>query len=163
MWTKQKMSDSAFTVWVDADACPRDAQDLLLRSAARRRVRTVFVANTHLALPELPCVSFQLVPHGADKADDHIVQKTGDLDMAVTSDIPLAARLVEKGIAVLSPRGEELTSANIGERLAMRNLMQEMRSAGMATGGPKEYARQDAQRFANALDRFVSKRLRGCR
>ncbi len=147
-----------FTVWVDADACPRDVQDLLLRNAARRGVPTVFVANSHRSLPELPCVSFQLVPSGADKADDFIVEKAGRLDVAVTGDIPLAARLVEKGIAVLGTRGEEMTSANIGERLAMRNLMEELRSAGLPTGGPKEFDKNDAQRFANALDRFIARR-----
>lgn len=153
--------ETAFKVWVDADACPRDVQDLLLRNAVKRRIPTVFVANTYFSLPELPCVSFQLVPRGADKADDHIVETAGDLDVAVTGDIPLAARLVERNIAVLSPRGEEMTSANIGERLAMRNLMEELRSAGLPTGGPKEFDKNDAQRFANALDRFITKRLKG--
>lgn len=154
------MSENIFTVWVDADACPKDIQELLVRSAVKRGIPTIFVANSYLRLPELPNISFQLVEKGADKADDHIVEKAGKLDVAVTGDIPLAARLVEKNIAVLSTRGEEMTSANIGERLAMRNLMEELRSAGIPTSGPKEFDKNDAQRFANALDRFVSKRLR---
>ena len=150
----------AFTIWVDADACPRETQDLLLRNAARRDIPTVFVANSWRNLPDLPTVSFRLVAQGADKADDHIVESAGDLDLAVTGDIPLAARLVEKDIAVLNPRGEEMTPANIGERLAMRNLMEELRSAGLPTGGPKEYDKNDAQKFANALDRAMTKRLK---
>lgn len=150
--------DAGFVIWVDADACPREAQDLLMRTAVRLGIVTVFVANSHRTLPDFPVIRFQLVPAGADKADDHIVERAGDLDLAVTGDIPLAARLVEKGIAVLNPRGDEMTPANIGERLAMRNLMEDLRSAGLPTGGPAEYGKGDAQRFANALDRAMTRR-----
>ncbi|MDR3077553.1 MAG: DUF188 domain-containing protein, partial [Planctomycetota bacterium] len=116
-------ASSGFSIWIDADACPREVRDLAWRNALGRRIRTVFVANSFLWLPDSEYLVFELVPPGADKADDHIVEKAGPLDLAVTGDIPLAARLVERGIMVLSPRGEEMTQANIGERLAMRNLM----------------------------------------
>lgn len=151
---------ATFTIWVDADACPRDLRDLLLRNAVNRRIPTTFVANTYMSLPESEHIRFELVPAGADKADDYIVEKSGDDDLAVTGDIPLADRLVRRDIMVLDTRGEEMTSANIGERLAMRNLMEELRSAGIQTGGPKEINRTDVQRFANALDRAVTKRLK---
>ncbi len=148
-----------FTLWVDADACPREVHDLLELTALRKRVRAVFVANAHRNVFASEYIHFQLVPEGADKADDYIVEHAAGADVAVTADIPLAARLVEKSIYVLDPRGEEMTAATIGERLAMRNLMEELRGAGLASGGPREMDKKDLQRFANALDRAVTKRL----
>ncbi len=121
---------------------------------------TVFVANTPLYLPPHPTLTFQPVPPGPDKADDFIVENANYDDIAITGDIPLAARLVEREISVLNPRGEEWTEDNIGERLAMRNLMDELRSAGLPTSGPREYSQTDKQRFANALDRAVTKRTK---
>jgi uncharacterized protein YaiI (UPF0178 family) len=126
----------------------------------RRDISIVFVANASLALPRHDRIALQLVPSGSDKADDHIADKAGQNDLAVTADIPLASRLVEKGLTVIGPRGEEYTSENIGERLAMRDLMDNLRSAGLAAGGPRELIRSDLQRFANALDRFITKRRR---
>ncbi len=150
----------ALTLWIDADACPREIRDLLLRTAVRRRIKTVFVANSYMAIPASEYVQFCLVPGGFNEADDHIVRNADPRDLAVTGDIPLASRLIERDILVLNTRGEEWTPANIGERLAMRNLMEELRSAGMVTGGPKEFSRVDLQRFANALDRVLTKRLK---
>ena len=150
---------AGFTLWVDADACPKGVRDLLELTAMRRRVAAVFVANTFMRVYGSEYIRFQLVSQGADKADDYIVENAGGEDIAVTADVPLAARLVERGIFVLDPRGEEVTSATIGDRLAMRNLMEELRGAGLASGGPKEMDRRDGQRFANALDRVVTKRL----
>lgn len=148
-----------FTLWVDSDACPKGVRDLLELTAMRRKVHAYFVANTYMRVYGSEYIHFQLVPQGADKADDYIVEHAGGADIAVTADIPLAARLVEKEIYVLDPRGEEVTAASIGERLAMRNLMEELRGAGLVSGGPKEMAGKDEQRFANALDRAVTKRM----
>lgn len=150
-----------FTLWVDADACPRGVRDLLELTALRRRVRAVFVANTFMRVHPSEFISFELVSQGADKADDYIVEHASGADIAVTADIPLAARLVENAIFVLDPRGEEMTAATIGERLAMRNLLEDLRGAGLVSGGPRELDNKDAQRFANALDRAVTKRLGG--
>ncbi len=154
-------NNAAFTIWIDADACPREVRDLLLRVAARRGIPTILVANTYMSVPPLDNVTFRLVPGDFNAADDHIVDNAGARDLAVTGDIPLASRLIERHILVLNTRGEEWTPANIGERLAMRNLMEGLRSAGMVTGGPKEFDRADLQRFANALDRILTKRLKG--
>ncbi len=151
---------AAFTIWIDADACPREVRELLLRAAVRREIDTVLVANTYMSVPRLDRVTFQLVPGDFNAADDYIVEHAETRDLAVTGDIPLASRLIDRGILVLNTRGEEWTPANIGERLAMRNLMEELRSAGMVTGGPKEFDRADLQRFANALDRVLTKRLK---
>ncbi len=149
-----------FTLWIDADACPREIHDLLELTAMRKHVQAIFVANAHRHVFDSEFIHFQLVPQGADKADDYIVDHAAGEDIVVTADIPLAARLVERSIYVLDPRGEEMTSATIGDRLAMRNLMEELRGAGLASGGPKEMDKKDTQRFANALDRAVTKRLR---
>ena len=156
----EKGNAPPFTIWIDADACPREVRDLLLRVAVRRGVGVVLVANTYMTIPRLERVEFRLVSGDFNAADDHIVDNAGTRDLAVTGDIPLASRLIERGILVLNTRGEEWTPANIGERLAMRNLMEELRSAGMVTGGPKEFDRADLQRFANALDRILTKRMK---
>lgn len=149
-----------FTLWVDADACPRGVRDLLELTALRRRVPAVFVANTYMHVHPSEFIRFEIVPQGADKADDYIVEHAAGADIAVTQDIPLAARLVEKNIYVLDPRGEEMTAATIGERLAMRNLLEDLRGAGLVSGGPKEMNPKDEQHFANALDRAVTKRCK---
>lgn len=149
-----------FIIWVDADACPRAARDLIQRTAVRRNVRTQFVANAPQYVPPHPQIGFTLVAAGPDKADDHLVEQATPDDVVVTGDIPLAARLVEKGILVLDHRGEELTSATIGDRLAMRDLLEGLRANGQNVGGPREYGQADLQRFANALDRFITRRSR---
>lgn len=157
------MNDSAapqgFTLWVDADACPREARDLIELSALRRRFRTVFVANTPLRLHPSEYIEFRLVAKGGDKADDYIVENADSADLVVTGDIPLAARLVERGVAVMDSRGDEMTAATIGDRIATRNLMEELRSAGLIAGGPREPDATDQRHFANALDRYLTKRL----
>lgn len=152
--------EAGFRIWVDADACPREARELLIRTALRCGVTAVFVANTPQYLPERDCLEFRLVASGADMADDLIVEEAGGADIAVTADIPLAARLVEKKVFALDPRGGEWTEATIGDRLATRNLMEHLRSAGLPTPGPSQYGGGDKNRFANALDRAVAKRLK---
>lgn len=147
-------------VWVDADACPREMRDIVELAALRRKVETHFVANSYLRLEDSPFLAFHQVPEGPDKADDFIVDNAAPGDLAITGDIPLAARLVEKDVLVLNTRGEEISRANIGERLVMRNLMDELRSAGMVSGGPKELDKSDVRGFANALDRFLTRRGR---
>lgn len=147
-------------VWVDADACPRDVLDLTLRMTAKRGIGMTLVANRHMSFPPGSGAVFTLVSGDFNAADDHIVDHAAVGDLAITGDIPLASRLVEKGVAVIDTRGEELSPATIGERLAMRNLMEELRAAGIPTGGPKEFGRADRERFANALDRILTRLLR---
>ena len=155
-----KSDIAGFCIWVDADACPKAVKELIMRTAFRRRIRTIFVANSYMRLPISELIELRLVAQGSDKADDYIVEMAALEDIAVTADIPLADRLVKKDILTLNPRGEEYTDGNIGERLATRNLMEGLRSAGAITGGPREFGAADLQRFANALDRAVTKRLK---
>ena len=148
------------TLWIDADATPRDVKELIYRTAERLQVKTVFVANGSLTVPRAQFISTVLVRQGADVADSYIVEQSAPGDLAVTADIPLAARLVPKGVVAIDPRGDEYTEENIQERLSLRNFMQEMRDSGVATGGPKAYGPREKQQFANALDRLLTKLLK---
>lgn len=143
-------------IWVDADACPGDVKELLIRSATRRQAPVTFVANQPIRLPKSPLVDTLLVPSGANVADQRIVELLDAGDLVITADIPLAAQVVEKGGTALNPRGELYTAQNVGARLAMRNLLDELRGGGEITGGPAGYSARDRQAFANQLDRWLT-------
>lgn len=151
---------AAFTLWVDADACPRDVKDLVYRAADRLSVRTILVANSTISVPRSKHISTVRVGAGADVADGHIVKASAAGDVGITADIPLAALLVPKGVTVIDPRGELYTEDNISERLSIRNFMQEMREGGVQTGGPKPFDAKAKQHFANALDRILTQALK---
>jgi uncharacterized protein YaiI (UPF0178 family) len=144
------------TIWVDADACPREAKELLFRVAERCRLPTVLVANGDLRLPRSSFISSVRVAAGLDVADRYLLKHAEPNDLAITADLPLAAALVDKGVRVLDPRGEVYDADNVKERLAVRDLMKDLRDGGLVTGGPGAYDARDRQRFANALDREVT-------
>lgn len=150
-------------VWIDADAAPREVKEIVFRAARRLSVEAVLVANQWLtAPPGNPFVVAVRVQGGPDMADRHIAEHAEPGDVAVTADIPLAARLVEKRVTVIDPRGEEYSEENIGERLATRDLMDGLRGAGLLeTGGPRPYGPRDRQAFATTLDRVLTRALRG--
>jgi len=152
---RKTMTDNTARIWIDADACPRDVKDLVYRAAERLRVPVMVVANKYMALPSSPLLTMVPVAGGPDVADDHIVAHALASDLAITADIPLAARLVPKGVIVLNPRGEEYDAENIGERLSVRDFLTEARDLGIVTGGPSAWGPKDKQRFANALDRAL--------
>ena len=154
------MSDTSFRIWIDADACPRDVKDLVFRAGERLRLAIVVVANKAMHVPPSPLVHMVQVAGGPDVADDHIAQHAARGDLAITADIPLAARLVAKSVVVLNPRGEEYDAENIGERLSIRDFLSEARDNGVVTGGPRAYGPKDKQRFANALDRALQRARR---
>lgn len=149
------MTDSPFTLWVDADACPKEAKELVYRAAERLSIRTVLVANSALAIPRLAHVSTVRVGAGLNVADDYILKQAEQGDVAITSDVPLAAGLVRKGVSVFDPRGDEFTPDNAEERLAMRDLLQDLRDSGVQTKGPRPFDQKAKQRFANTLDRVL--------
>lgn len=151
------------TVWVDADACPRPVKEVLFKAADKRGVDTILVANAFMQVPRSPRIRSQTVPHGFDAADDYIVENAVAGDLVVTQDIPLAAQLVENGVAVINPRGQELDAGNIGERLSVRNLKEDMRGAGMMTGGPPPFGDREKQAFANGFDRVLTRLLNAVR
>ena len=143
-------------IWVDADACPRPVKEVLFRAAKRTGVPITLVANQPMGAP--PHVRTVLVAQGSDVADHHIAARVTPEDLVVTADIPLAAEVVDKGCLAINPRGQVYTEDNVKDRLATRDLMDELRSAGMETGGPPAFSKRDVQAFAGALDRFLARR-----
>jgi len=144
-------------IWVDADACPVVAKEILYRAAERTKVPIVLVANQALQTPNSSYIRTVQVPRGFDVADDEIVKKLTAGDLVITSDIPLAAEVIEKGGQALSPRGELHTTENIRARLNMRDFLDTMRASGLETGGPAAYSQRDRQAFANQLDQLLTK------
>lgn len=144
-------------IWVDADACPGEIKDLLFRAAQRRQVQVTLVANRALRTPSSPWIDTILVAGGMNVADRRIVELAAPGDLVVTADIPLAAEVVGKGAQALDPRGELYAEANVAERLAVRNLIDQMRGAGQIMGGPSNFTSSNRQAFANQLDRWVAK------
>ncbi|HYN22801.1 MAG TPA: YaiI/YqxD family protein [Thermoanaerobaculia bacterium] len=148
-------------IWIDADASPREVKEIVFRSARRLTIEVVLVANQWLSAPPgNPFVAVVRVDGGPDVADLHIAEHAQPGDVAITADIPLAARLVEKQVAVIDPRGDEYTEENVGERLAVRDFMDHLRGTGVETGGPRPYVAKDKQNFAAALDRVLTRALR---
>lgn len=148
-------------LWIDADAAPREVKEIAFRAAKRLQLETVQVANQWLsAPPDNPFVATVRVDGGPDVADRHIADHAQPGDVAITADIPLASRLVEKQVAVIDPRGHEYTEENVGDRLAVRDLMDGLRGAGLETGGPRPYGPKDKQAFSATLDRVLTRALR---
>jgi len=145
-------------IWVDADACPVVVKEILYRAADRTAVELILVANQALSTPTSPNIKSIQVARGFDVADDEIVKRCEPGDLVITSDIPLAAEVIEKGAHALSPRGELHSKENIGARLNMRDFLDTMRSSGVEmSGGPAAFSQRDKQDFANNLDRFLTK------
>jgi len=150
-----------FQIWVDADACPRPAKDVLFRAAEKRAVNVTLVANQYIKTPPSRYVRAIQVPSGFDVADDEIVKRMNAGDIVVTGDVPLADLVVAKGGRALNPRGTVYTSENIKDHLSRRDLLDELRGSGMVSGGPDAYGNKEVQAFANALDRELTRRLQG--
>jgi len=148
-------------IWIDADASPRDVKEIVFRAALRLEIETVLVANHRLTTPlNNSWVTAVRVRDGADVADRHIAAHAEAGDVVVTADIPLAAVLVEKGLVVLDPRGEEYSEENVRERLSIRDFMDSLRSTGVDTGGPKAFGPREKRAFAATLDRVLTAAMR---
>ena len=147
-------------VWIDADACPRAAKDQVIKFALKRQLEVWLVAGQSLVKPSYACVKLIVVPSGPDAADDYLVEHAVPGELVICSDVPLADRLVKKGVAVLDPRGKEFDAQNMGERLAVRNLFTDLREQGQVSGGQRAYAEREKQAFANALDRMLTRLIR---
>ena len=149
------------TLWIDADAAPREVKDICFRASQRLAIPCVMVANRSLATPPgMPLVSAVCVDGGMDVADAYIVEHAQAGDLAVTQDVPLAALLVPKRVVVIDPRGDEHTEHTIGERLSVRDLMDSLRGAGVTTSGPPPYDARAKQAFASTLDRALTRLTR---
>lgn len=148
-------------IWVDADACPAEIKEIVFKAGKRTETQVTLVANQSLRLPNSKWIQQILVPGGMNIADRKIVELLQPGDLVITADIPLAADVVAKGGRALNPRGELYTHENIGERLAVRDLMDELRGAGQVSGGPSGLNAKQKQAFANQLDRWLQKQANG--
>ena len=144
-------------IWVDADACPVVIKQILFRAAKRWATNTTLVANQMLMVPASVFIQARQVPRGFDVADAYIVEQVQADDLVITADIPLAAEVIEKKAIALNPRGELYSPENIRERLAIRDMMEELRSSGIETGGPKAFNQADQKACANQLDKLLAR------
>ena len=149
------MERTPIRIFVDADACPVKPE--IYRVAERHGVKVFVVSNSVMAIPPVPWVERAIVPGTPDAADDWIVERAVLGDIIVTADIPLAARGVKAGAEVVGPTGRVFTEASIGMTLATRNLMDDLRSAGQITGGPKPFGPRDRSAFLSALDLAITR------
>jgi uncharacterized protein YaiI (UPF0178 family) len=144
-------------IWVDADACPVPAKDILFRAAERTGVEVILVANQAIRKPLLLNIKMLQVPSGFDVADNEIVKRAESGDLVITSDIPLASEVIDKQAHALNPRGEMYSVNTIKVQLNMRDFMDTMRGSGVQSGGQAPYGTSERQSFANQLDKFLSK------
>ena len=140
-------------IYVDADACP--VKQEVCKVATRFGVDVTFVANSHMGLPGLGSPRLVVVRGHLDAADDWIADQASAGDIVVTADIPLAARCIEAGARVLKPNGRSLDEESIGDALATRDLLTDLRSFGETTGGPPPFRPKDRSRFLQALDELL--------
>lgn len=145
-------------IFVDADGCP--VKEECCRVARRCGLKVTLVANAWMRAPEGEGVELVVVGAGFDEADDWIVGRAGPNDIVVTTDIPLAARCLEKKARVLSPKGHVFTEATIGGALANREFSSQMREHGMMSGGPSPFDARDRSNFLQRLDQLVQASLR---
>jgi uncharacterized protein YaiI (UPF0178 family) len=143
---------------VDADACPQVIKEILYRAAERVQVLTTLVANSLLRVPPSDFIRTVRVSQGSDVADHRIVQEVEPGDLVVTADIPLAAAVIGRGAHALDPRGELYSEDNVRERLAIRNLMQDLRATGMLIDGPAPFGPRERRLFADHLDHLLTRR-----
>ncbi len=148
-------------IWIDADACPVAIREIICRAAMRTKVEACFVSNHPLPLPKSPLIKKLQVSSGFDVADNEIAKRVESGELVITSDIPLAAEVIEKQGQALSPRGELYTTENIRGRLNIRDFMDTLRSSGIETGGAPALSQADRQAFANHLDRILTQSLKG--
>jgi len=148
-------------IWVDADACPGVLREILFKAAERVKIPLIMVANQPLRVPvNSEWISAIQVMQGFDVADDEIVRRVEAGDLVITSDIPLAAEVIEKGGLALNARGELYTLDTVKARLNIRDFMDTMRSSGIQTGGPAALSQADRREFSNQLDRILTRYLR---
>ena len=143
----------AIAIYVDADACP--VKQETCRVAERHGVKVVVVSNSPIAIPRAPFIERIVVSAGMDKADDYIAEHSARGVIVITADVPLAARCVKAGAVVVAPNGKPFNEDSIGMTLATRNLMDQLRSAGEITGGPKPFAPKDRSAFLQSLEREI--------
>lgn len=153
------MPNTNITLWIDADAIPNIAKQLIIKTAERTQTPTIFVANRAIALPPLPMLTMVVVEGGFDKADTYISDNCVAGDVVITSDIPLANDCIDNGAKVATSRGYVYDKDNIKQKLNMRDFMDTMRSTGVLEpsqqGGQAPYGDKDKKAFANILNAWI--------
>ena len=145
-------------IYVDADACP--VKDEIYKVALRREVAVTIVSNSPIRIPIHPLLARIVVGAGFDEADDWIAERADMASVVVTGDILLADRCLKAGAQVLAPNGKPFTAASIGNAIAVRAIMADLRAGGDAIGGPPPFAKTDRSRFLSALDETLGRLLR---
>jgi hypothetical protein len=158
--TEEKPSSPGFTVWMDADACPKEVRAIVFRAVFRLQLRIEVVANCAIPTPQGSLIKCTIVEKGPDVADQYIIDAVKERDIVITADIPLAKEVVKKGAVAIDIRGTLYNDNNIGERCAVRDLLHELREDGMRLGGPNPFGKKDKQKFADTFDRMVNQRIK---
>lgn len=144
-------------ILVDADACPSVIKDIIFKASVRTGIRTTLIANHAMKVPPVAWITMLQVQAGFDVADNEIVLRADKNDLVITSDIPLAAEVIDKGAFAITPRGQPLGRDNIKQRLNMRDFMDTLRGSGIDTGGPPPMTNREKREFANELDRYLQR------
>ena len=147
------------TLYIDGDAFPNLLKPIVLRAINRLNLKSIVIANKKITIGDSNLIEYLIVDQGADEADHKIVEMAKDGDLVITADIPLADRIILKNAHAIDHRGALYTEENIKQYLAMRNLMDEIRSTGEITKGPKPFGAKDAHEFANQFNAFLTKHL----
>ena len=147
-------------LWIDADACPKAVKEIIYKSSSRLQFEVILVANAYQSVPQSPLIKLVKVDLGADVADHYIIEHCGASDIVIRADIPLASHIVKKGAIALNPRGEVYDEENIGERLAVRDLMKDLRNNGEVTGGPPPFGPKDKANFANSFNKLITRKMK---
>ncbi len=157
--------DFPFIIWIDADSCPVQVRDLVVRFALRLKLPVKFVANHDIPFQKNNLLTMVVCEKEKDAADDYIVDHADENDLVITRDIPLASRLVDKKICVLNDRGCVFTEVNIAEKLAIRNLNYMLLENGVVSDVKRSgtFGKKELNLFANSLDRELQKKLKSIR
>jgi len=147
-------------IWIDGDACPKMIKEVIFKASFRLKVPVFLVANSYIPVPAGSLIRLIQVEKGADVADFYIVEHVAEGDLVITADIPLADLIVKKGATGINPRGELYTEENIGERLSMRDFMQDLRDSGQTTGGPAPLSTKDKEKFANSFNKVITQMMK---
>ncbi len=148
-------------IYVDADACP--VKDEVYRVAQRLELSVYVVANSWIRTPQDKRIEMVVVEDGPDVADDWIAERAGRGDVVITQDVPLAGRVVASGAEALSPTGRVFDENSVGAAVAMRDLLTDLRSAGVETSGPQAFSKADRNQFLQALDAAVHRAKRAAK
>jgi uncharacterized protein YaiI (UPF0178 family) len=147
-------------ILVDADSCPREARELVLRTAKRRKLPAVFAANRPISGIGGALATMEICPPGENSADNRLVELAEKGDLAISRDVPLAKRLVEKGAAVMDDRGRVFTPDNINELLSLRNFTVALAETGLDFERTAHYGKKELKNFADSLDKTLTKMLK---